>query len=161
VEKLENADIGDQDREAIRMFVRVHRMGNQNRKPNTIYSNLSTLRNASLRAEVSLVKMGRVDYRLLLTTLTAPESQSGYGLALNKSGIRGYKRVLRLPFRWLDDQPDFGDFGFYGNIELQSQNITRINEDEILSPEEVQDLNEAVNDQRDAAFIEFLPCSVA
>jgi hypothetical protein len=94
VEKLENADIGDQDREAIRTFVRVHRMGNQNRKPNTIYSNLSTLRNASLRAEVSLVKMGRVDYRLLLTTLTAPESQSGYGLALNKSGIRGYKRVL-------------------------------------------------------------------
>ena len=57
-EMLEEADIADRDRETIRTFVRVHRKGNQDRELNTIYSDLSVLRNASLKAdkEVSIRK---------------------------------------------------------------------------------------------------------
>lgn len=160
-EMLEEADITDRDRETIRTFVRVHRKGNQGRDPNTIYSDLSTLRNASLRAEIPLVEMTQVDYRSLLNRLTTPKSQGGYGLDPSKTGIRGYKRVLRLLFEWLDEQPDFGDFSFYENIELQSQSVERIDEDQILTPEEIQDLKQAANNRRDATFIEFLPDSVA
>lgn len=78
-ENLRNADIDDKDREAIEKFVRLERRGNQNRKPNTLISDLSTLRTASKRSAVPLVEMDMSDVQTLLIELTTPKDQGATG----------------------------------------------------------------------------------
>ncbi|OYR44999.1 hypothetical protein [Halorubrum sp. Ea8] len=70
---LEESDIDGSDRKAIHDFVRMERQGNQDRASNTLYRDLSSLRNASDRAAVPLVEMDRSDYRDLIRTLTKPK----------------------------------------------------------------------------------------
>lgn len=153
---LEDADIDDRDREAIREFVELHRRGVENRKPNTLISDLTNLRMASDRAETPLVEMDMKDVRSLLATLTAPESRGGYGLDPDGGGIFGYKRALRLFFTWLDDQADHGDYGFADDIELPSQRGERVDQDEMLEEDEIEELKQAARNARDRALIAFL-----
>ena len=158
---LEESDIDGSDRKAIHDFVRMERQGNQDMARNTLYRDLSSLRNASDRAEVPLVEMDRSDYRDLIRTLTKPKDQDGYGLEPNGSGMRGYKAAIKVFFEWLDDEPEYGDFGFYEGIDTPSQSISRVNEDEILEPEDVEALKQHTKNHRDPALIEFLVDSCA
>lgn len=160
-ELLANAEIDDRDRQAIKEFVRLHRQGVENCKPNTLYADLSTLRNASDRADTALVDMDMSGVRELFGTLTAPKSQGGYGLDPDGRGMFGYKRALINFFRWLDNQPDFESYPFYDNIDLPSRDVKRVDEDELLTEEEVQELKEAAKNERDKALIEFLGDSAA
>lgn len=155
-ENLRESDIDDRDRNAIREFVRLEREGNQGRKPNTLIRDLSTLRNASERADTPLVDMDMGDFRGLLATLTAPKSEGGYGLDPSKSGLAGYKQALRVFFRWLDTEPGYGDFEFWDNIDTKSRSPDRVSEDAMLTQEEIAALKKAANNPRDKALIEFL-----
>jgi len=155
-ELLEEADIPEKDREAITDFVRIERQGNQNRADNTLYSDLSNLRNASERADTALVEMDRADLRGLMRVLTKPKSQGGYGLDPSGGGIYNYKRALRVFLQWLDEQPDYSDFGFYDSIEIPSQSVSRVNEDEMLEDDEIEELKQHARNPRDPAIIEFL-----
>jgi len=160
-ENLYSADIDQRDRQAIEEFVRFERKGNQNRKPNTLISDLGVLRRSSNRAEVPLVEMKMTDVRTLLGVLTRPESQGGYGLDANGSGVFGYKRALRIFFEWLDGEPEYGDFGFYHDIELPSQRAERVSGEETLEQEDVEALKAAARNPRDRALIEFLADTAA
>ncbi|WP_336024648.1 tyrosine-type recombinase/integrase [Halobellus salinisoli] len=158
---LEESDIDDSDREAIRTFVRIHRQGNENLEDNTLYQDLSALRLASQYADRPLVEMTQIVLRNLWATLTAPKSQGGRGLAPNGSGIYNYERTLRVFFRWLDNQPDYPDFPFWEDIQTSSMSIDRIDEDQILDEEDIALLKEATRNPRDSTFIEFLADSAA
>ncbi|WP_324663917.1 tyrosine-type recombinase/integrase [Haloarcula sediminis] len=155
-ELLDQADISDRDKEAITDFVRIERQGNQNREPNTLYSDLSSLRNAAVRADTSLVEMDLTGFRTLISTLTSPKSQGGYGLDPNGGGIYNYKRALRIFFQWLDRQPDFPDFEFYDSIDITSQSVSRVNEDKMLDDDDIEKLKQHAKNPRDPAIIEFL-----
>lgn len=155
-ELLEQADIDESDQQAIHDFVRLERQSNQNMSPNTLYQDLSRLRNASDRAAVPLVDMDRSDYCDLIRTLTKSEDQGGYGLDPTGAGMKGYKRALKLFFEWLDDEPDFGDFSFYDGIEIPSQSISRVDKDKILDSEDIEALKQHTKNHRDPALFEFL-----
>jgi len=155
-ENLREADISDRDRDAIQEFVRLERQGNQNCKPNTLITDLSTLRNASKRAETPLVEMEMADVRSLLGTLTAPKSAGGHGLDADGSGIFNYKRALKVFFRWLDKELGYGDYDFPDEIELPSQRAGRVDEQSMLDQKDITDLKEATTNPRDKALIEFL-----
>lgn len=158
-ENLREADIDDRDRTAIEEFVRLQRKSDC--EPNTLISDLSVLRCAAERADTSLVDMDKGDLRQLFRVLTAPTDQGGYGLDPSGSGMFGYKRGLRNFFQWLNDQPDYDDFGFAETIELPKQEIDRVNEDDLLDEEEVEKLKNVANNPRDAALIDFLADTAA
>ncbi len=160
-ENLYNADIDEQDRQSIEEFVRFERKGNQNRKPNTLISDLGVLRRSSARAETPLVEMDMTDVREFLSLLTRPKSQDGYGLDANGSGIFGYKRGLRVFFEWLDSEPEYGGFEFYDDIKLPSQRAKRVSQEETLEPEDIEALKTAARTPRDRALIEFLADTAA
>ena len=155
-ENLRDADIPEKDREIIEQFVRLERKGNQGVEPNTRISDLSTLRNASERAETPLVEMDMADVQSLLGTLTAPKSAGGYGLDPSGSGMYNYKRSLKIFFRWLDGQPGYGDFDFAESIELPSQRASRVDERDMLDQDDIAELRDAATNPRDRALIEFL-----
>lgn len=158
---LEEADLDEFDRKAIRTFVRIKRQGNSNIKPNTVYNDLSALRLASQTADGPLVKMDRVGLRELMANLTAPKSQGGRELDPNGSGMDNYRRVLRVFLSWLDEQPDYSDFSFWEDIDLPSQSTKRVDEDKLLDEEEIQLLKEGTRNPRDATFIAFLADSAS
>lgn len=160
-EMLYEADIDDRDRDAIEQFVRLHRQNVENCKPTTLINDLSMLRNTSKRAGTPLVEMSMTDVRQFLGTLTAPKSQDGYGLDPDGSGLRSYKRALRVFFNWLDDQEDFGSFEFADDIDLPSGTSSRVNEEQLLDEEDITALKEAARNQRDKALIEFLADTAA
>lgn len=155
-ENLRAADIVDRDREAIREFVRLERQGNQSRKANTLITDLSTLRNASDRADTALVDMDMADVRALLGTLTAPKSSGGYGLDPDGSGIYNYKRSLKIFFRWLNTEQGYDSFEFADEIELPTQRASRVDEEAMLDQDDIAELKEATTNARDKAIIEFL-----
>lgn len=105
--------------------------------------------------------MDMSDVRRLFGTLTAPESQDGYGLEPDSSGMFGYERALRVFFEWLDEQEDSPDFGFWVQIELPSGSRGRVNEEELLEEEEITQLKEAATNSRDKTLIEFLADTAA
>lgn len=152
---LREDDIDDRDRNAIEKFVRVHRKGLNDHPPSTLYADLSTLRNASDRADTPLIDMNLGDVRQLFEKLITPEDQGGYGVN-PQSGIGGYSRALRVFFRWLDNHPNYDGYGFWDDIESPSKRVKRVSEDQILSEDDVRDLKEAALNSRDKALIEFL-----
>lgn len=160
-EKLYNADIDQRDRQAIEEFVRFERKGNQGRSPNTLISDLSILRWSSKLAEVPLVEMEITDLRTLLSVLTRPESRGGRGLDPNKGGIYGYRRGLKVFFKWLDGEAAYGDYSFYEDLKTSSQRAERVNEEETLDEGDIEALKAAARNPRDRALIEFLADTAA
>lgn len=158
LELLEEADIDERDRDAIRAFYS-HRRARGN-ETTTLTADLSTLRCASERADVALVDMSKTDVDDLLTSLATPKDEGGYGLQPNGSGIFGYCRGCRVFFRWLDERDDYGAFPFADEIDLPKQQFSPPSEDELLSPTDVQALKNAAGrggmNVRDRALIAFL-----
>ena len=71
-DNLEEADIDDRDRTAIRRFVEYRRDGEQ-RALTTLISDVGNLRRASERASTPLVEMNLSAVNALLARLTAPK----------------------------------------------------------------------------------------
>lgn len=155
-ELLDDADIPESDRDAITAFV-THRREIEETARSTRRTDLSNLRCASERAAVPLVEMDLGDVRGLFDTLTTPRDDGGYGLDPGGGGMFDYKRALRVFYNWLDDDPDYGDYGFGDRITLPSRDVQgAASEDEMLTPEEVESLKAAANHPRDRALIDLL-----
>jgi len=154
-DNLAEADIDDRDRTAVRRFVE-HRRDSEERAVTTLINDLSNLRRASERASVSLVDMDRSDVGGLLSVLTAHEAEGGYGLDPDGSGMFGYKRVLRIFFRWLDGQPGRDAYPFHDSIELPSRDVGTVDEEYNLTEDEIAALKRHAERDRDRALIDFL-----
>lgn len=153
--QLRDASIDERDKAAITEFVD-HRREIEGVARNSRIHDLSTLRCASERAEVPLVDTDLGDDRTLFRILTAP-TPDGYGLKRDGSAMFGYKRALRVFFRFLDEEPDYDPYPFWGRIELPSWDISgAASEDEMLTADEVEQLKAAADYPRDRAIISFL-----
>jgi len=159
VESVKEADIDDSDREAILAF-HDYRRAREGCELNTLMNDLSALKCASKRAEVSLLDMSKTDVDDLLVLLATPKDEGGYGLDPDGSGMFNYCRAFRPFFRWLDGRDDYGDYPFHDEIELPTQNFSPPPEDDLLNPEDVQALKDAAGrgrmNARDRALVAFL-----
>ncbi|AUV82888.1 integrase [Salinigranum rubrum] len=160
-ELLEEADINDTDRKTIARFVRVQRKGNEALEKNTLIADLSRLRCASTWSESPLVEMNYADVQDLMDFLLTSKRQGGRGLSPDGTAFNGYKDIFRVFFRWLTEQPNQSDFPFWEEIETKSQSINRIDEEQLLSEEDINLLKEGTRNPRDATIIEFLADSGA
>lgn len=157
---LYEADMDDRDREMIEEFVGSYRKIEDTCEPLTLYTDLSMLRNASLRAAIPLLDMADMgDVRQLFGTLTAPESQGGYGLDPDK--LYGYRRALRVFFKWLNNETEYGEYPFWEEIETSSGTRGSVSEEQLLGEDDITKLKEAATNPRDRAFIEFLADTAA
>jgi len=158
LEQVEEADIDEDDRDAILAFHEYRK--SKGKATTTLTTDLSTLRNASERAEVPLTDMSKADVDDLLSVLVAPKEDGGYGLAPDGGGMYNYTRTLRVFFRWATDRDEYGDFPFWDDIETPDQTVERTPEDDRLTPSDVEDLKQAAgrgrNTQRDRALVAFL-----
>lgn len=159
-ERVENAAIADQDEAAIIEFIEFRR-DIQDKARNTLITDMSHLRRASLRADVDLVAMERPDVEDLLTLLQQPKDEGGYGLDADSSSIYSYKRVLRLFFEYLNDHPAYDDREWWDDIEIPSLEMRGAStRDEMLTGEEVEQLKDAARTHetstRDRALISLL-----
>ena len=98
-DRLDEADIDERDREAIRLFCE-YRRDVDDLKPGSLIANLSPLRLGAERAAVPLVDMDVDDYATFIDLLKRPKEQGGYGMDPD-TGTRRYKYPLRVFFGWL------------------------------------------------------------
>lgn len=155
-DQLEEAAIDDRDREAIREFVEFRR-DVEDRARSTLTNDLSQLRCSSERAETPLVEMRFGDLRQLLSTLVTPRDQGGYGLDPDGTGMYGYKRALRIFFRFLDEAEDYGDYPWHEDVELPTLEMSGAgSRDEMLTGDDIEALKDAAKCPRDRALIAML-----
>ena len=152
---IDPAPIDDRDRRAIETFVQ-HRRDIEEMSRNTLINDLGNLRRAAERADTPLVDMDIRDARGFISELVRPKEQGGYGLDPDGGGIYNYKRALRVFFTWLDEEPGYGDYGFSENLELPSMSTETIDDDDVLTEHEIEDLKDAANSARDRALVDFL-----
>lgn len=154
-EQVREADIDDRDRAAILEFVN-HRKA-EGLARNTRRRDLSTLRCASERADTPLVDMSLGDVRQLMNILVTPTDEGGYGLEPDGTGMFGYKRSLKVFFRYLDELEEHADYPFYDDISLPDLEVQgSANREEMLSGDEIEALKDAARNPRDRAFIALL-----
>lgn len=149
------APIDDRDRRAIETFVQ-HRRDIEDMSRNTLINDLGNLRRAAERADTPLVDMDIRDARGFISELVRPKEHGGYGLDPDGGGIYNYKRALRVFFTWLDNEPGYGDYPFGEGLELPSMNTETIDDEEVLTEHEIEDLKDAANSARDRALVDFL-----
>lgn len=154
-ERLEAADIDDRDRRVIREFVE-HRRDIEDCAANTLIGDLGNLRRASKRAPIPLVEMEMADARGFLTELITPKDEGGYGLAPDGGGIYGYKRAMRVLFKFLDEERDTSQYAFYERLELPSQSVSKVEKTDLLTEDELGMMKRAAQNPRDRALFDFL-----
>ena len=150
-ERLENADIDPQDRDAIGRFVRT-RVGSGTIKQSTGLSYMNTLRRVAddaLELGTPLVDMDLDDFNELCF-----EYQHGVGYgrgsdSLARSTLRTRQRLCRLFFDYLDRE-------WVEDIEVAPPGDRTIDPDDMLRADDIAALVEAANEPRDVALIEFL-----
>jgi len=153
---LEEADIDDRDRAAIRAFVEKRR-DIERRSRNTLCSDLSSLRVASERADRPLVDMTLEDVEGFFSVLCAPEAEGGYALDVDGSSMYSYARSFRLFYRYIDERASYDDYPFHDAIELPDVEVKGTSSrDEMLSGEDIEALKDAARHPRDRALIAFL-----
>ncbi|MWG34785.1 tyrosine-type recombinase/integrase [Halomarina oriensis] len=155
-ELLEDADINDRDRDAIRAFV-TWRRDSKGLARNTLRSDISNLKCSAERAAVPLLDMGLEDVERLFSTLVAPSDAGGYGLSRDGSAIFGYSRTLRLFFRYLDGRDSYDAYAFHDDIELPEVEVRGAsNRDAMLTGEEIEAIKDATTNARDRALVSLL-----
>lgn len=141
-DRLEDADIDDADRDAIKTWV-------MDKDGSVALSTLSTyimrLRRVATISDVPLVDLGRDDYRSLIFGLRHDDD-----LDLSDTTVSNYESVL-CPFlreacgrEWADD------------IDKTDPDDSGVNPDDMLTPADIDALLGACRHQRDIALIEFL-----
>lgn len=180
-ELLDESEIDDRDREAIRKYTqhrRVHGSKSGDYAPGTESSDLKDLRLSSERADVALVDAGLDDVNSLLDHLTDPAppkdesgrtwrskdytgiepGTDGYGYGVT-TGIDAYARALRPFFDWLNDHEDYGDFPWWDKINTSTADFPDPSERRFPTQEEIEAMiTEARENQspRDVALLSFL-----
>lgn len=155
-QQLEEADIDDRDRDAITAFIQ-DRRDRQDMARNTLTNDLSGTRCAAERGDFALVDADRSDLRRLFRTLARPTDQGGYGLDPDGGGMFNYKRALTEFYRFLDAEPEYGDYSWHDDIELPTMEAQGSSErDLMLTAQEVEDLKDGTRNPRDRALIALL-----
>ncbi|MXR41244.1 tyrosine-type recombinase/integrase [Halobaculum sp. WSA2] len=139
--KLEEADIDDADRKAIRAFTR-YQDTQRDLATSTLVNNLSDLRLCAERADLPLVKMEREDVDELLFRY-----KHDRGLA--KGTLRNYRKALKKFFRYQDCE-------WATEIEIGASPDREVDADKTLEEEEIDALRDAANHPRDKALLELL-----
>ncbi|MFB6194885.1 MAG: tyrosine-type recombinase/integrase [Haloplanus sp.] len=156
-ERLEEADITDDDREAIKAFA--HRRENRVAR-NTLRQDMGNLRRAAERGEKPLMAYeSSSDADRLFDALEA----TGVNSTDSKNA---YVRALRVFFDWADKHPNYGDFEWYENIkdfsdDNNGDNNRRLTAEDYLSEAEVESLMQAAEHPREETLIDFLADTAA
>jgi len=141
LEKLDEADIDDRDRAAIREFIR-YQDTQRGLAASTNVNNCSDLRLSAERADTPLVEMGREDVDALLFAYKHDHEMA-------KGTLRNYRKALRKFFRYHDR--DWAE-----DIEIGAIPDREVDTDKILTEEEIQALREAATHPRNKALLEML-----
>ncbi len=141
LDKLDEADIDERDREAIKEFIR-YQDTQRGLAASTNVNNCSDLRLSAERADTPLVEMDRSDVDALLF-----EYKHEYDMA--KGTLRNYRKALRKFFRyhgreWAED------------IEIGSVPDREVDADKTLTADEIDRLREAADHPRNKALLEML-----
>jgi integrase len=140
---LEQRDIDEADRTAIRQFI-AHLRANTDDNKGTIADHCNQLRLASERARLPLVEMTMPEVNVFLTDTLEDEYD------LSEGTIRNYTKSVKMFFKWSDDH----DFG--AEIVIGAPNEREKDPEEALTDDEVEALLDAAPNARDRAMIALL-----
>lgn len=141
LEKLNETDIDERDREAIREFIR-YQDTQRDLAVSTNVNNCSDLRLSAERADTPLVEMERSDVDALLF-------QYKHDREMAEGTLRNYRKALRKFFRYRGC--DWAE-----EIEIGSIPDREVDQDKVLSQDEVDRLREAADHPRNKALLEML-----
>jgi integrase len=139
--KLEEADIDDRDREAIKEFIR-YQDTQRGLAASTNVNNCSDLRLSAERADTPLVDMDRSDVDALLFEYKHQREMA-------KGTLRNYRKALRKFFRYHDR--DWAE-----DIEIGAIPDREVDTDKILTEQEIDALRESADHPRNKALLEML-----
>ena len=138
---LAEADIPDEDREAIHTFVR-HLSAADSVGKGTIVGRLNKLRLSSERADMAITAMDRDDVDTFLFDL---EREHG----LSEGSMRNYRKALRTFYQYREE--DWAD-----DIRIGASPDRPVDPADLLSMEEISELLDAATNPRDTAVIALL-----
>ncbi|MFB6252734.1 MAG: tyrosine-type recombinase/integrase [Halobellus sp.] len=141
LQRLEEADIPDDDRNAIQSFIRNQDV-QRGLAASTLVNNLSHLRLSAERSDTPLTEMGREDVDGLLFQY---KHDRGY----SEGTLRNYRKAFRKFFRFLDRE-------WAEDIEIGAVPEREVDTDKVLSKENLTALRDAARNPRDKALIEML-----
>lgn len=141
LQKLEDADIDDRDRRAIKELIR-YQDTQRNLAASTNVNNCSDLRLSAERAETPLVDMERADVDELLFRYK-------HELEMAEGTLRNYRKAFRKFFRyhgrdWAED------------IEIGAIPEREVDADKTLTEDEINALRESADHPRNKALLEML-----
>ena len=141
LEKLDEADIGDRDRKAIKQFIR-YQDAQRGLAASTNVNNCSDLRLSATRADTPLMDMTREDVDALLF-----EYKHDHEMA--PGTLRNYRKALRKFFRYHDRE-------WAEDIEIGAIPDREVDAEKTLTEDEISALREAVDHPRNKALLEML-----
>jgi integrase len=141
LDKLEEADIDERDREAIKSFIRFQDT-QRNLAVSTNVNNLSDLRLSAERSDTPLVEMDREDVDDLLFRYK-------HDLGMAQGTLRNYRKALRKFYRYRDE--DWAE-----DIEIGAPPEREIDAEKILTDDEIEALRKEASHPRNKAFLELL-----
>ncbi|WP_255170049.1 tyrosine-type recombinase/integrase [Natrononativus amylolyticus] len=139
--KLADADIDENDRQAIERFIR-HEDAQDDVNTGTMVSHLNRLRLSAERADVPLVEMELEDVDVFLSRLKREYD-------LSEGTRRNYRKALRVFFRWRG--VDWAE-----DIKIGASPKRSVDPNDLLSDEEIKSLLEAAGNPRDKALVALL-----
>lgn len=152
IDRFGRADIEGTEREVIQSWFDFRRSGiDEDLTEATLQNDLCYLRLTAARTEKPLPEWtidNMTDYAKWL------KEDKEYA-AKTRSG---YHRVLRLLFRYMDQNAEYGEYPFWESISLPQPDETdqKIDRTERLTEGEIADMKAAARSARDAALVEFL-----
>jgi integrase len=141
LDKLDEADIDERDRKAIRELIR-YQDTQRGLAASTNVNNCSDLRLSAERADTALVDMEREDVDALLF-----EYKHEHEMA--KGTLRNYRKALRKFFRYHDRE-------WAEDIEIGAIPDREVDADKTLTEEEIEALRESADHPRNKALLEML-----
>jgi integrase/recombinase XerD len=141
LDKLEEADIDERDREAIKSFIRFQDT-QRNLAVSTNVNNLSDLRLSAERSDTPLVEMDREGVDDLLFRYK-------HDLGMAQGTLRNYRKALRKFYRYRDEY-------WAEDIEIGAPPEREIDAERILTDDEIEALREEASHPRNKAFLELL-----
>lgn len=141
LEKLDDADIDDRDRAAIREFIR-YQDTQRGLAESTNVNNCSDLRLSAERADTPLVDMERADVDELLF-----EYKHTHEMA--EGTLRNYRKALRKFFRYHDRE-------WAEDIKIGAIPDRQVDADKTLTEDEINALRESADHPRNKALLEML-----
>jgi integrase len=141
LQKLEEADIDERDRKAIKDLIR-YQDTQRGLAASTNVNNCSDLRLSAERADTPLVNMDREDVDALLF-------EYKHNREMAKGTLRNYRKAFRKFFRYHDR--DWAE-----NIEIGAIPEREVDTDKTLTEDEINRLRESVDHPRNKALLEML-----